>query len=105
MSDEEYRFNKGAYSREITVLQQRADKLSAELGTNIPSMDQFTHWNLLASQHKKPSGISHELLDAFIEKIEVSEDESGIRLDIKLKFMDEFYTVAKAALQYQEASA
>ena len=105
LSDEEYRFNKEAYSREIAALQQRADKLSAELGTNIPSMDQFTHWSLLVSQHRKPSGISRELLDAFIEKIEVSEDESGIRLDIKLKFMDEFYTVEKAALKYQEASA
>lgn len=105
LSDEEYRLNMGVYSHDITVLQQCADKLSAELGTNIPSMDQFMHWSLLASQHRKPSGISRELLDAFIEKIEVSEDESGIRLEIKLKYMDEFNTVEKAALKYQEASA
>ena len=59
----------------------------------------------MVSQHKKPSFISRELLDAFIEKIEVSEDENGIQLDIKLKFMDEFYAAAKAARQYQEASA
>ena len=105
LSDEEYRFNKDAYSREITVLQQRADRLSVELGPKIPSPVEFTHWNQLVSQHRKPDNISHELLDAFIEKIEVSEDENGIRLAIKLKFMDEFYTAAKVAQQYQEASA
>ena len=59
----------------------------------------------MVSQHKKPSCISSELLDAFIEKIKVSEDDKDIRLDIKLKFMDEFYAAAKAARQYQEASA
>ena len=59
----------------------------------------------MVSQHKKPSCISRELLDAFIEKTKVSEDEKGIRLDIKLKFMDEFYAAAKAAQQYLEASA
>ena len=105
ISEEEFQFNTEAYSHEITALQRRVAELSAELGVNIPSADQFAHWNLLVSQHKKPSFISRELLDAFIEKIEVSEDENGIQLDIKLKFMDEFYAVAKAARQYQEASA
>ena len=59
----------------------------------------------MISQHKKPSCISRELLEAFIEKIKVSEDEKGIRLDITLKFMDEFFAAAKAAQMYQEASA
>ena len=105
LSEEEYQFNKDACSREITVLQRRVVELSAELGVNIPSTDQFTHWNLLVRQHKKPSSISRELLDAFIEKIEASEDENGIRLDIRLKFMNEFNAASKAAHQYQEAIA
>lgn len=105
LSDEEYRFNKDTFSREITMLQRHVDDLSAELGTNIPSPNQFAHWNLLVKQHKKPSAISRELLDAFIETIWVSEDENGIRLDIRLKFMNEFNAAAKAAQQYQEAIA
>ena len=105
LSEEAFKFNTEACSHEIVVLQRRVAELSAELGVNIPSADQFTHWNLLVSQHKKPSCISRELLDAFIEKIEVSEDKNGIRLDIKLKFMDEFNAAAKAVQQYLEASA
>ena len=105
LSEEEYHFNKEACSHEITALQRRVSELSLQLGVNIPSADQFTHWNQLVSQQKKPSCISPKLLDSFIEKIEVFEDENGIRLDIKLKFMDEFYAAAKAAQQYQEASA
>ena len=105
ISEEEFQFNTEACAHEITVLQRRVAELSAELGVNIPSADQFTHWNLMVSQHKKPSCISRELLDAFIEKIKVSEDEKGIRLDITLKFMDEFFAAAKAAQMYREASA
>lgn len=105
LSEEEYQFNRDAWSREITILQRRVSELSAELGVNIPSADQFAHWKLMVNQHKKPNCISRELLDTFIEKIEVSEDANGIRLDIKLKFMDEFYAAAKAAQQYLEASA
>lgn len=105
LSEEEYQFNREAWSREITVLQRRVAELSTELGVNIPSTDQFAHWNQLVIQHKKPNCISRELLDAFIDTIWVSEDENGIRLDIKLKFMDEFNAAAKAAQQYQEAIA
>ena len=105
LSEEEFQFNTEACSHEIAVLQRRVAELSAELGINIPSANQFTHWNLMVSQHKKPSCISRELLDAFIEKIKVSEDEKGIRLDITLKFMDEFFAAAKAAQQYLGASA
>lgn len=105
LTDEEYQFSKDAYTQKTASLQRRIKELRKELGIGCTTLNHFSHWKSLVRRHQKADHISRELIEAFVDTIAVSENETGIQLDIKLKFMDEFYAAAKAAQQYQEASA
>ncbi len=93
ISEQNYRMLSQKYQAEQTELQEKIEKLTAELSAAKQSEDDAGKWIALLKQYAEPEELDAAMLNTLIEKIvdqEAEKDENGFRtqdVDIYFRFV------------------
>ena len=95
LSAEDYVYHKQKYDDECKELSSRLNTLEVDRRKLNTALSQNNRWLKNIKGLLKTRKITREIADAFVDNITVY-DTDGIRVDVKLKYADEFETLIEA---------
>lgn len=87
LSEEEYRYAREKYRAETELLSQELKELQNETEKEVAATAGARRWSVLVDTYYHAEELSEKMVDAFIEKIYLSADQS---IEIQFKYVNEF---------------